>query len=102
MYMWEDFDLGEIREDMSRIAGLGFDVVRVFARTKDFLPNPSTVDGTMISRLVDVVRAAADSALKVVPTIIVLNMSGTIWWPAWMLDSRARPGDLFSDPAILR
>jgi endo-1,4-beta-mannosidase len=102
MYMWEDFDLGEVREDMSRIAGLGFDVVRVFARTKDFLPTPTAVDGTMISRLVEVVRAAADSALKVVPTIIVLNMSGTIWWPAWMLDSRGRPGDLFSDPAILR
>jgi endo-1,4-beta-mannosidase len=51
---------------------------------------------------VDVVRAAADSALKVVPTIIVLNMSGTIWWPMWMLNSLGRPGDLFSDPSILR
>ena len=102
MYMWEDFDLGEVREDMSRIAGLGFDVVRVFARTKDFLPTPTAVDGTMISRLVQVVRAAADSALKVVPTIIVLNMSGTIWWPMWMLNSLGRPGDLFSDPSILR
>ncbi|HEX7594740.1 MAG TPA: hypothetical protein VF387_00220 [Gemmatimonadaceae bacterium] len=102
MYMWEDFDLGEVREDMSRIASLGFDVVRVFARTKDFLPTPAAVDATMISRLVEVVRAAADSALKVVPTIIVLNMSGTIWWPAWMLDSRGRPGDLYSEPAILR
>jgi endo-1,4-beta-mannosidase len=87
---------------MSRIAGLGFDVVRVFARTRDFLPNPGAVDRTMISRLVDVVRAAADSALKVVPTIIVLNMSGTIWWPTWMLNSLGRPGDLFSDPLILR
>ena len=102
MYMWEDFDIGEVREDMSRIAGLGFDVVRVFARTKDFLPTPAAVDGTMISRLVEVVRAAADSALKVVPTIIVLNMSGTIWWPTWMLNSLGRPGDLFSDPSILR
>jgi endo-1,4-beta-mannosidase len=102
MYMWEDFDLGEVREDMSRIAGLGFDVVRVFARTKDFLPIPGVVDAKMISRLVEVVRAAAEAALKVVPTIIVLNMSGTIWWPAWMLDSKGRAGDIFSDPAILR
>jgi endo-1,4-beta-mannosidase len=102
MYMWEEFDLGEVREDMSRIAGLGFDVVRVFARTKDFLPTPAAVNGTMISRLVEVVRAAADSALKVVPTIIVLNMSGAIWWPTWMLDSLGRPGNLFSDPVLLR
>jgi endo-1,4-beta-mannosidase len=80
MYMWKDFDLGEVREDMSRIAGLGFDVVRVFARTKDFLPAPGAVDGTMISRLVEAVRAAADAA-PVAGLIIVLNMSGAIWWP---------------------
>jgi endo-1,4-beta-mannosidase len=102
MYMWEEFDLDEIRDDMTHIAGLGFDVVRVFARTKDFLPAPSTVDEGMIARLVKVVRAAADAGLKVVPTLIVLNMSGTIWWPAWMLDARGRPSDLFSDPIILR
>ncbi|HMG13098.1 MAG TPA: hypothetical protein VK571_07985 [Gemmatimonadaceae bacterium] len=102
MYMWEEFDLDEIRDDMTHIAGLGFDVVRVFARTKDFLPAPSTVDEGMIARLVKVVRAAADAGLKVVPTLIVLNMSGTIWWPAWMLDARGRPSDLFSDPVILR
>jgi endo-1,4-beta-mannosidase len=102
MYMWEEFDLGEVRDDMAHIAALGFDVVRVFARTRDFLPNPSTVDARMIARLMDVVRAAADATLKVVPTLIVLNMSGTIWWPAWMLDAQGRAGDLFSDPAILR
>jgi endo-1,4-beta-mannosidase len=102
MYMWEEFDLDEIRDDMTHIAGLGFDVVRVFARTKDFLPAPSTVDEGMIARLVKVVRAAADAGLKVVPTLIVLNMSGTIWWPAWMLDARGRASDLFSDPVILR
>lgn len=102
MYMWEDFDLGEVREDMRHMADLGFDVVRVFARTKDFLPAASTVDTGMIARLVEVVRAAADTGLRVVPTLIVLNMSGTIWWPAWMLDAHGRPGDLFSDPVILR
>ncbi|MGZ3332823.1 MAG: glycoside hydrolase 5 family protein [Gemmatimonadaceae bacterium] len=102
MYMWKEFDLGEVREDMSRIAGLGFDVVRVFARTRDFLPGAAAIDRKMISRLVEVVRAAADSALKVVPTIVVLNMSGAIWWPTWMLDSLGRPGNLFSDPTILR
>jgi endo-1,4-beta-mannosidase len=100
--MWEDFDLGEVREDMAHMANLGFDVVRVFARTKDFLTAPSTVDAGMIARLVEVVRAAADAGLSVVPTLIVLNMSGTIWWPAWMLDAQGRPADLFSNPMVLR
>jgi endo-1,4-beta-mannosidase len=102
MYMWEEFDLDEVRDDMTHIAGLGFDVVRVFARTKDFLPAASTVDAGMIARLVKVVRAAADAGLKVVPTLIVLNMSGTIWWPNWMLNAQGRASDLFSDPVILR
>ena len=31
MYMWEEFDIGEVREDMAHIADMGFDVVRVFA-----------------------------------------------------------------------
>jgi len=102
MYMWEEFDIAEVRDDMTHISDLGFDVVRVFARTKDFLTAPSTVDGGMIARLVEVVRAAADKGLKVVPTLIVLNMSGTIWWPAWMLDAQGRPADLFSNPMVLR
>ncbi|HMI43567.1 MAG TPA: cellulase family glycosylhydrolase, partial [Gemmatimonadaceae bacterium] len=102
MYMWAEFDIGEVREDMTHIADLGFDVVRVFARTKDFLTAATTVDATMIARLVDVVRAAADAGLLVVPTLIVLNMSGTIWWPDWMLDTQGRPADLYSDPVILR
>jgi endo-1,4-beta-mannosidase len=102
MYMWEEFDIAEVRDDMTHIADLGFDVVRVFARTKDFLTAPSTVDGGMIARLVEVVRAAADKGLRVVPTLIVLNMSGTIWWPAWMLDAQGRPADLFSNPMVLR
>jgi endo-1,4-beta-mannosidase len=102
MYMWEEFDIAEVREDMTHIADLGFDVVRIFARTMDFLTAPSTVDAGMIARLVEVVRAAADKGLKVVPTLIVLNMSGTIWWPAWMLDAQGRAADLFSNPMVLR
>jgi endo-1,4-beta-mannosidase len=102
MYMWEEFDIGEVREDMTHIADLGFDVVRVFTRTKDFLPAATTVDATMIARLLEVVRAAADAGLMVVPTLIVLNMSGTIWWPDWMVDAEGRAADLFSDPTIVR
>jgi endo-1,4-beta-mannosidase len=102
MYMWRELDIGEVRDEMMQIANLGFDVVRIFPLTKDFLPTPSTVEPRMVQHLVKVVRAAADAGLEVVPTIIVLNMSGTIWWPAWMLDTQGRPADLFSDPEVLR
>jgi endo-1,4-beta-mannosidase len=102
MYMWREFDIAEVRDEMAQIAAIGFDVVRVFALTQDFLPRPLTVAADMVSRLVDVVRAASDAGLRVVPTLIVINMSGRIWWPEWMLDAQGMPADLFSDPVILR
>jgi endo-1,4-beta-mannosidase len=101
MYMWREFDLGEVRDDMAHIASIGFDVVRVLALTEDFLPQPLTVATGMVERLVEVSRCAKDAGLTIVPTLIVLNMSGRIWWPAWMLDAQGRPGDLFSDSAVM-
>src|SRR4051812_2682887 len=101
MYMWREPDIGEVREEMAHIADIGFDVVRIFALTQDFLPQIGVVDAAMVARLVQVVRAAKDAGLKVVPTLVVINMSGRMWWPQWMLDSAGKPRDLFADPAIL-
>src|SRR4026209_750934 len=47
MYMWREFDSAEIRDEMAQIADIGFDVVRLFALTEDFLPGPTTGDATM-------------------------------------------------------
>lgn len=102
MYMWRELDIVEVREDMAHIADLGFDVVRLFTLAQDFLPQPLTVATDMVANLVEVVRAAKDAGLKVVPTLVVINMSGQFWWPAWTLDAQGRPADLFSDPTILR
>jgi endo-1,4-beta-mannosidase len=86
---------------MAQIADIGFDVVRIFALTQDFLPRAGTVDVAMVARLVQVVRAAKDAGLKIVPTLVVINMSGRMWWPDWMLDATGRPRDLFADPVVL-
>ncbi len=102
MYMWRELDIGEVREEMAQIAAIGFDVVRLFTLAQDFLPRPLCVAGDMIANLVQVVRAAKDAGLKIVPTLIVINMSGKFWWPEWMLDAQGRPSDLFADPTILR
>ncbi len=102
MYMWRELDLGEVRDEMAHIASIGFDVVRLFALTQDFLPQPLTVASEMITRLVSVTDAAKGAGLRVVPTLVVLNMSGRIWWPPWMLDAHGRPTDLYGDPMALR
>ena len=102
MYMWRDLDIGEVQDDMAHIASMGFDVVRVFVLMEDFLPQPCTVSAAMVDRLVAVSQTARDAALAIVPTLIVLNMSGRIWWPRWVLDGRGQPGDLYTDPTLLQ
>ena len=102
MWMWREFDIGEIRDDMAQIASMGFDVVRFFAMTRDFLPAPMTVAPEMIGRLEQVVHAAKDAGLELIPTLITINMSGRFWWPEWMIDDHGIPADLFSDPVVLR
>ena len=102
MYMWRELDIGEVREEMAQIADIGFDVVRLFTLGQDFMPKPLCVAGNMVANLVQVVRAAKDAGLTIVPTLVVINMSGKFWWPEWMLNAQGRPGDLFSDPTILR
>jgi len=101
MYMWREHDLAEVRDEMAQIADLGFDVVRLFVLTRDFLPDSRTVDAAMVARLVEVCRVASDAGLRIVPTLVVLNMSGHIWWPAWMLDSRGSPRDIYDDEELL-
>lgn len=102
MWMWREFDISEVRDDMAQIASIGFDVVRFFAMTRDFLPAPMTVAPEMIGRLEQVALAAKDAGLKSMPTLITINMSGRFWWPDWMVDAQGIPANLFSDPEILR
>jgi len=102
MYMWRGLDLGEVREELAHIRDLGFEVVRIFALTEDFLPGPTSVDPRKVAALVAVAQAAKDAGLRVVPTMIVINMSGRAWWPQWMLAEGGRPHDIFTEPTLLR
>jgi endo-1,4-beta-mannosidase len=101
MYMWREFDIGEVRDDMARIADIGFDVVRAFVLMEDFMPRRTLVSAAMVAHLEQVAIAAKDAGLGIVPTLIVLNMSGRAWWPEWMLSRGGEPADLYSDPAAL-
>lgn len=101
MYMWREFDLSEVRDDMAHIADMGFEVVRVFALMQDFMPTASVVSSTMVGRMVAVACAAKDAGLRIMPTLIVVNMSGRFWWPDWMLDKRGTPANVYSDSTAL-
>jgi endo-1,4-beta-mannosidase len=102
MYMWRELDLGEVRADMAHMRDLGFRVVRFFLLTEDFLPAPMTVAKEKIAGLVDIARIASEERMKTVPTLVTINMSGKIWWPAWMRGEEGAPRGLYTDPTVLR
>jgi endo-1,4-beta-mannosidase len=99
MYMWRELDLSAIRDELAHIRDLGFDVVRFFLLTEDFLPEPRRVATDKVAQLVEVARIASEEKLASIPTLITINMSGKMWWPSWMREPRR---DLWSDPTLLR
>ncbi|HEX8807198.1 MAG TPA: hypothetical protein VF741_09615, partial [Candidatus Aquilonibacter sp.] len=117
MYMWERFDLGEIREDMARIKGYGLDLVRFFLRWDDFQPVPDRMDPAMLHRYDAFMQTIMDARLRAMPTLFCGHMSGVNWLPAWSLDpatphgrfrtiSEGAPmaygiGDFYHDPTLL-
>ncbi len=92
MYMWQRFDLGEIREDFARIAGLGIRAVRFFLSWEAFQPQRDTVDRTALKRFDAVMQALSDANLLGMPTLFCGHMSGVNWLPAWTLDARTSHG----------
>jgi endo-1,4-beta-mannosidase len=92
MAMWERFDLGEITEDLERIAGFGLDAVRFFLRWSDFQPQPNRVDTAMLRRLVSVADAIGERGLRAMPTLFCGHMSGVNWLPSWALDPAVPAG----------
>lgn len=117
MYMWQRFDLGEIREDMARIKGMGLDLVRFFLRWDDFQPEPDRMSQGMLRRFDAMMQTIADAGLQAMPTLFCGHMSGVNWLPQWSLDpgtphGRFRTiagrnelahgiGDFYHDPALL-
>ncbi len=86
MYMWEVFDLGEIREDFARMRSMGLHVVRFFLMWEAFQPEPGRLDPAMLERLDAVMAAARHAGLRAMPTFFTGHMSGVNWLPTWALD----------------
>lgn len=92
MYMWERFDIGEIREDFERIESLGLRVVRFFIMWEDFQPQPDRMDPQMLARFDAVMNAVADAGLRAMPTFFTGHMSGVNYLPQWALDESVPHG----------
>ena len=97
MYWWREFDRGEVKAEFTEIAAMGAQVVRIFLMWEDFQPAPWTVDSPRLDDLVQVMDAADEVGLQVMPTFFTGNMSGIFWLPSWALSDRPR-----SHPGLLR
>lgn len=118
MYMWERFDLDEIREDMAHIKSLGLDVVRFFLMWEAFQPQPAAMNPDTLRRFDAVMDEIANAGLQAMPTLFCGHMSGVNWLPAWTLEretvqGRFRTiangavleraiGDFYANPELLR
>jgi endo-1,4-beta-mannosidase len=118
MYMWQQFDLDEIGEDMARIKALGLDVVRFFLMWDAFQPEPNAMDAGALRRFDAVMDLIAGTGLQAMPTLFCGHMSGVNWLPPWTLEgetSQARfrtisrgavvdrsIGDFYANPELLR
>jgi endo-1,4-beta-mannosidase len=92
MYMWQRFDLGEIREDAARIRELGLDIVRFFLMWEAFAPEIDRIDRDALRRLEQMMDTIADEGLRAMPTLFCGHMSGVNWLPAWSLDEKTPHG----------
>jgi endo-1,4-beta-mannosidase len=94
MYWWDDFDVGETRQEFSEIASWGLDLVRIMLMWETFQPEPFTMSESALRHLGMVLDVAQEYRLEVIPTLFVGHMSGINWLPSWALGSSARPEDI--------
>ncbi len=78
-----DYDAAATRRDFRRIAGAGFDTIRVFLRWEDAQPTARRIDHRVLKRLVDAADAATEAGVALIVTLFTGHMSGVNWIPPW-------------------
>jgi hypothetical protein len=88
---WQHFDAGEIREDMARIADMGFDAVRIPLFWHDFQPGADRIAPRIFDRFGDFLQIAAAHQLKVMAGLWAGFWDGALWWPDWGVNPAPLP-----------
>jgi endo-1,4-beta-mannosidase len=91
MRWWRQFSREELSRDVKTLAEAGCASLRIFLLWEDFQPAPTRVEARALRDLVAVADAAADSDLRLIPTLFTGHMSGANWLPAWATEPGA-PG----------
>jgi len=83
-YAWVDWDPESIQEDLTAIAGLGCDHVRIHCHWPAFQPNPTFVSPAMLDRLGMLLEIAETAGLDVIVTVLDGWLSGFDFRPQWL------------------
>lgn len=85
-YCYNDWNVADIARDLDRVAEVGADHLRVMVVWPWFQPNPSSVSAAHLDRLDELMRAAAERRLDVMPCIYTGWLSGWRFRPPFYED----------------
>jgi endo-1,4-beta-mannosidase len=104
-YCWQDWDQQAIVEDLSAVADLGLDHVRIQCLWPIFQPGICSVSESVVANLQALLDAADKAGLDVEVTVLNGWMSGLQYMPAWVaplkVPSRNRAGNVFTDHEVI-
>ena len=81
--LWAAFDRGAVREEMQHLKAVGVDTLRLPLHWEDFQPRPERVSNGALRALEQALDLAADTNLRVVPSLLPLAVAGAIHLPSW-------------------
>lgn len=81
---WSQFDRGELREDLQRIASFGISDVRINLLWEDVQPAPRKVNGTVMRAFERALDIAGESGLKVIAGLFPVAIGGSLFVPRWI------------------
>ena len=104
-YCWLDWDQQAIVDDLSAIADLGLDHIRIQCLWPLFQPGISDVSDRALANLHSLLDAAALAGLDVEVTVLNGWMSGLSFIPPWVAPLKnpddKKAGNMFTDRAVI-
>jgi hypothetical protein len=104
-YCWLDWDQQAIADDLSGIAALGLDHIRIQCLWPFFQPGISTVSDRVLANLHSLLEAADTAGLDVEVTVLNGWMSGLSFIPPWVAPLKnpddKKAGNIFTSPEVI-
>lgn len=105
-YCWLDWDQQAIVDDLSGIAGLGLDHIRIQCLWPFFQPGINDVSGRALGNLHSLLDAADKTGLDVEVTVLDGWLSGLTFLPAWVAPlahpfGNQKAGNIFTSPDVI-